>query len=70
MRPFAGLSRKRRAELAWWTAQRRAEGELHAAHYERLFTEPFELDRAFFAGRSLTELDADQSACRRDYSIR
>jgi SAM-dependent methyltransferase len=48
--------RKRRAELEWWTAQRRAEGELHGAHYEQLYTTPFELQRSFFTGRSILDV--------------
>jgi SAM-dependent methyltransferase len=48
--------RKRRAELAWWTARRRAEGELHHAHYERLFTEPFELERRFYTGKAILDV--------------
>jgi SAM-dependent methyltransferase len=51
-----GVWRKRRAELAWWRRQRAAEGQLHGAHYERLFTEPFGLERSFYAGRSMLDV--------------
>ena len=56
MRERLRTRRKRRAELGWWKRQRRAEGELHAAHYELLFTEPFGLDRSFYGGRAILDV--------------
>ena len=56
MRERLETRRKRRAELDWWRRQREAEGELHSAHYELLFTRPFALERSFYAGRSILDV--------------
>jgi SAM-dependent methyltransferase len=55
-RELLRIRRKRRAELGWWKRQRDAEGSLHAAHYELLFTRPFDLKRSFFRDRSILDV--------------
>jgi SAM-dependent methyltransferase len=55
-RELLQIRRKRRAELGWWKRQRAAEGSLHAAHYELLFTRPFDLTRSFFGDRSILDV--------------
>jgi len=47
---------KAHAELAWWSKQAKAEGHLHHAHYERLFTEPFGLHRDDFRGVAILDV--------------
>jgi ubiquinone/menaquinone biosynthesis C-methylase UbiE len=42
--------------LDWWSKRAEVEGQLHHAHYERLFTEPFGLQREDFRGAAILDV--------------
>jgi SAM-dependent methyltransferase len=43
-------------ELSYWKQRQRSEGTLGNAHYERLFTEMFGVDRSFYDGKRLLDI--------------
>ena len=51
-----GPSPKESAELGFWRDRLAAEGTLGNAHYERLFTEMFDVPRSFFSGKRILDL--------------
>jgi GT2 family glycosyltransferase/SAM-dependent methyltransferase len=52
----AGAPSKADAEFAYWAGRHRAEGVLTNAHYERVYTTSFGLDRADFAGKRVLDI--------------
>jgi len=49
-------SPKEQAELEYWRSRAAVEGTLANAHYERVFTDHFELKAAFFAGKRVLDI--------------
>lgn len=48
---------KHRYELAYWQGRHQAEGgTLAGTHYERAYTDAFDLDRAFYAGKRILDI--------------
>ena len=48
--------KKRESELAYWRAQKAAEGEFGKGHYWRLFTDLVGLDAGFYRGKSVLDI--------------
>ena len=47
---------KEKSELRYWRTRVREEGTLHNAHYERTFTNHFDLGRDFYAGKRVLDV--------------
>jgi ubiquinone/menaquinone biosynthesis C-methylase UbiE len=56
LRALYGRRRKRAEELSYWRSRKEAEGELHAAHYEAIFTGLIGLERGFYAGKDVLDV--------------
>lgn len=56
LRYGGSVGAKRARELSYWTSRARHEERLRNEHYEEYFTEPFDLDPAWFSGKRLLDV--------------